>query len=45
LPVSISERAFVTMTSIKPLVRKKICRFVPDTNELIRLLSREEALF
>jgi electron transfer flavoprotein beta subunit len=45
LPVSISERAFVTMTSIKPLIRKKKCRFVPDASELIRRLSHEEALF
>ncbi len=45
LPLPISERAFVTLTSMKPLVRKKICRFVSDADELIQRLSHEEAFF
>jgi electron transfer flavoprotein beta subunit len=45
LPMTINERPLVTMRELKPLVRKKICRFVPDARELIRLLSREHALF
>jgi electron transfer flavoprotein beta subunit len=45
LPVTIDEKPFVVMTGLKPLVRKKICRFVPDAGELIRLLSDECGLF
>jgi electron transfer flavoprotein beta subunit len=45
LPVIISESPYVTITSIKPLVRAKKCRFVPDARELVRLLSCEKALF
>ncbi len=45
LPVTISESPFVTMSSIKPLVKAKKCRFMPDARELLRLLSDEHALF
>ena len=45
LPLTIGESPFVTITSMKPLVRKKTCRFVTEPGELIRLLSHEHALF
>jgi electron transfer flavoprotein beta subunit len=45
LPVTISESPFVAITSMKPLVRKKTCRFVTEPGELIRLLDHERALF
>jgi electron transfer flavoprotein beta subunit len=45
LPVTISESPFVTITGMKPLVRKKTCRFVTDPAELVLLLSHEHALF
>ncbi len=45
LPVTISESPSITVTSIKPLVRAKKCRFVSDARELVRLLSHEHALF
>jgi electron transfer flavoprotein beta subunit len=45
LPVTIDEKPFVVMTGLKPLVRKKICQFVPDAGELIRLLGDKGALF
>jgi len=45
LQVTISESPYVTITSIKPLVRAKKCRFVSDARELVRLLSHEQALF
>ena len=45
LPLIISESPYVTITSIKPLVREKKCRVVQDPKELIRLLRNEKALF
>jgi electron transfer flavoprotein beta subunit len=45
LPLTISESPFVTIVSIKPLVRKKTCRFVTEPAELVRLLGHEHALF
>ena len=45
LPLTISESPYVTITSIKPLVREKTCRFMQDPKELVRLLRNEKALF
>ncbi len=45
LPLTSSESPYVTITGIKSLVRAKKCRFLPDTKELVRLLSHEHALF
>ncbi len=45
LPVIISENPYVTITSIKPLVREKKCSMVQDAKELVRLLRNERALF
>ena len=45
LPLTISESPYVTITSIKPLVREKKCRFVQDPKELVRLLLNDGALF
>jgi electron transfer flavoprotein beta subunit len=45
LQVSSVETPFVIMQSIEPVVRHKICRFVQDAKELVRLLTRERALF
>lgn len=45
LSLTLSESPFVAITAMKPLIRKKQCRFVSDAKELIRLLGHEEALF
>ncbi len=45
LPITISESAFVTITSIKPFVKERKCRFLHDPKELVLLLTHEEALF
>ncbi len=45
LQVTIDDRAFVSMTNVKPLERKKVCRFVSEPGELIRLLIDECAVF
>lgn len=45
MPVVVGEPPFVRMTGIEPLERKKTCRMALDEQELIRLLSRERALF
>ena len=41
LEVSLHEEPFVVMSGIEPLDRKKICCFVPDEHELLRVLSHE----
>ncbi len=41
LEVSLHEEPFVVMSGIEPLERKKICCFVPDEHELLRVLSHE----
>jgi len=42
--VTLSENAYVVMTSIVPLERKKICTFVSDEKELIQLLTEKHIL-
>ncbi len=39
LEVSLHEEPFVVLSGIEPLERKKICCFVPDEHELLRILS------
>ncbi len=39
------ENARVVMSTIKPRERKKICKFVSDEKELIRVLREERSLF
>ncbi len=45
LSITISTSQFVSITSIKPLVKEKKCRFLPDTQELVRQLAHEHVLF
>ncbi len=45
LPVTASERPFVEITGMEPLVTKKTCRFVTEPEELVRLLRHDRALF
>jgi electron transfer flavoprotein beta subunit len=45
LQVSTEETASVTVANIEPVYRNKICRFVEDETELVRLLTRERTLF
>ncbi|TLU57435.1 MAG: electron transfer flavoprotein subunit beta/FixA family protein [Chlorobium sp.] len=45
LPLIIDEPPYVLMSGIKAAERKKICRFVQDEKELIRILGNERALF
>ena len=41
LEVSLHEEPFVVLSGIEPLERKKICCFVPDEHELLRILSHD----
>ena len=41
LEVSLLEEPFAVLSGVEPLERKKICCFVPDEHELLRILSHE----
>ncbi len=44
LQITPQDMPYVVLTALAPLERKKLCSFVPDEDELIRLLSHEHHL-